>query len=343
MNHSELIERISRLQSVDRVPFALLSSGAWAVIRQGVGLEEALTRPAAQIAGWLFEGYTLADSAISWVGSGYNNIIVKAVGGKIKWRRKGTPDVVEPLLQSVDDISKFNPLDIQNDTEIRKIYATVSELVKLENGQRLVGGSMWGPFTLAGLLLEADALMRLTIKDKAALDKLLRFSSELYLSYIQGYIDAGARVVFMAEPSASGDMISKRHFKEAVLPYIKNINETLKKQDVIVGLHICGNTFLDLIVESGTQIMSLDYKIPLKNARAAFKGKIAFSGNLNPVDVVQMGTKEEIRAKVLESIEEGGTDSGYIVMPGCDIPPSTPLENLQTISQTVNQYKIRER
>ncbi|MDR3288817.1 MAG: uroporphyrinogen decarboxylase family protein [Peptococcaceae bacterium] len=342
MNHAELIERVARLQPVERAPFALLSSGAWAIIRKGSGLENALSLDPAVVADWLYEGYTSAGSAISWVGSGYNNIVVKAVGGKIKWRRKGTPDVVEPLLSSVDDIAAFDPAVIADDPDIRAIYEIAGRLVEREQGQRLVGGSMWGPFTLAGLLFGADALMRLIIKDTVALDKLLRFSAELYLAYMQGYIDRGVRVIFMAEPSASGDMISRRHFEQAALPYIREIYRRLSGKGLILGLHICGDSGnrLDLIAESGAQIMSLDYKVPLELAKRAFAGKIAFSGNLDPVSVVQQGTEEEIRKLTIQSIETVGTDSGYIVMPGCDIPPSTPLENLQIISRTVNEYTV---
>jgi uroporphyrinogen decarboxylase len=344
MNHAELIERVARLEAVDRIPFALLSSGAWAINKNGVPLDQALRRDPALVADWLFEGYSQVDSAISWVGSGYNNIVVNAVGGKIKWRRKGTPDVVEPLLQSVADMDKIDPQIVAKDSDVQIIYETVRLLVDRETGQRLVGGSMWGPFTLAGLLFGADALMRSVYKDRAAVDALLRFSTELYLAYMQGYIDKGARVVFMAEPSASGDMISRKHFEQIALPYIQETYRRLKERNkgLVVGLHICGDTskILELIVDSGAQIMSLDYKVPLTAAKEAFAGKIAFSGNLDPVAIVQNGTEEQIRAEVLKSIEEIGADSSYIVMPGCDIPPSTPLENLQTISRAVNGYHV---
>jgi uroporphyrinogen decarboxylase len=84
--------------------------------------------------------------------------------------------------------------------------------------------------------------------------------------------------------------------------------------------------------------MSLDYKVPIDLAREAFNGKIAFSGNLNPVSVVQSGSEEEIIRETLACIEKAGDGVGYIVMPGCDIPPLTPLTNLQIISRTVHDY-----
>lgn len=341
MNHAELIERAVRFEKIDKVPFALLSAGTWAISRQGYGLEDALALDAPTVANWLYEGYSLAGSAISWVGSGYNNVVFKALGGKIKWRRRGTPDVEEPLFKSVACVDAFDPAIITKDADIQKIFDTTAELVKLEQGRRLVGGSFWGPFSIAGLLLGADNLMRLVIKDKVALDAIMRFSSELYLAYLQGYINKGARIVVVADASASGDMISRKHFETAVLPYIIEIIQKLSAQNLILGLHICGDIRdrLDLVADCGVQFMSLDYKVPLLEARAAFGGKVAFSGNINPVSIVQNGTEAEIISETLRNIEEGGINNGYIVMPGCDIPPATRLENVQLISKTVNEYK----
>ncbi|MDR0222165.1 MAG: uroporphyrinogen decarboxylase family protein [Oscillospiraceae bacterium] len=342
MNYTELIRKTVNLEPIGETPFALLSAGAWAINRQGASLEETLRLPPETAAQWLFEGYTLADSAISWVGSGYNNIVIKAVGGKIKWRRSGTPDAAEPRLKTLEEAGGLNPADVAKDKDVQTVYETVKRLTEKENGQRLVGGSMWAPFTLAGLLTGADALMRSVYKNPEAAHKVLRAATELYLEYMRGYVEAGARVIFMADPSASGDMISRKHFEGFALPYIKEAFKRLKDKtpDIIAGLHICGDTSdrLDLIAESGARIMSLDYKVPIEKAREGLGGKIAFSGNLNPVTVVQNGTDEEIRREVLSCVEKAGGVPGYIVMPGCDIPPLTPLENLQAISKTVREY-----
>lgn len=342
MTHAERILQAADLKPTDRVPFALLSSGTWCIVSHGSNLLDALSLPPDTVAGWLHEGYTAVDSDISWGGSGYNNIVVEALGGKVKWRKSGTPDVTETLFTSAADADAYDHAVIRKSPKIRKLYEFTSSLVEKEKGERLVGGGSWGPFTLAGLLLGADALMKGIYRDRAAVEKTLAFTTELYLTYIQGYIDAGAKVIQMAEPSASGDMISRKHFSEVVMPYIQAAFRRLSDKGVTMILHICGNVSdrLDLIAESGVHIMSLDYKVDLAAARDAFAGKIAFSGNLNPVSVVQSGTREEIIRETVAGIEKVGEGHSYIVMPGCDIPPSTPLENLRLISETVRGYKI---
>jgi len=340
MTHAQRILKTSKLEKTDRVPFALLSSGTWCVVSHGSSLKEALGLPSENMADWLYDGYTKADSGLSWAGSGYNNLVIEALGGKVKWRKKGTPDVAEALFKSSGDSKNVNPSVILENPNVRKLYDVTRLLVKKENGERLTGGGLWGPFTLAGLLFGADSLMRGIYKDRAAIEELLRFTTELYLTYIQGYIDAGAKVALIAEPSASGDMISRKHFNEVALPYIKETFRRLSGKDLVLILHICGDTTdrLDLIAQSGVHIMSLDYKVKLQAAREAFAGKIAFAGNLDPVSVVQNGSHDDIVTKTISGITEAGKDSSYIVMPGCDIPPSTRLENLQLISKTVREF-----
>jgi len=342
MTHAERILKAAALKPTDRTPFALLSSGTWCIVSRGSNLLDALSLPAGTVANWFYEGYTAADSDISWGGSGYNNIVVEALGGKVKWRKSGTPDVTETLFKSAADADVYDHAVISKSSKIQKLYEFTRSLVEKEDGNRLVGGGSWGPFTLAGLLLGADTLMKSIYRDRAAVEKTLSFTTELYLTYIQGYIDAGAKVILMAEPSASGDMISRKHFNEVVMPYIKAASRRLADKGVIIILHICGNVSdrLDLIAESGVHIMSLDYKVDLTLARDAFAGKIAFSGNLNPVSVVQSGAREEIVRETIAGIEKVGEGHSYIVMPGCDIPPSTPLENLKLISETVRAYKF---
>jgi uroporphyrinogen decarboxylase len=341
MTHAQRIIKTARLEKADRVPFALLSSGTWCVVSHGSSLKEALALPSENMAGWLYDGYTASDSGLSWAGSGYNNLVIEALGGKVKWRKKGTPDVAEAFFKSAADAKSVNPSVILENANVQKLYDVTRLLVKKENGERLTGGSMWGPFTLAGLLFGADSLMRGIYKDRAAIEELLRFTSELYLAYIQGYIDAGAKVVQMAEPSASGDMISRKHFNEIALPYIRETFHRLSGRDLVLILHICGDVTdrLDLIAQSGAHIMSLDYKVKLAAAREAFAGKIAFAGNLNPVSIVQNGSHDDIVNNTVNGIKEAGEGCSYIVMPGCDIPPLTRLENLQLISKTVREFK----
>jgi uroporphyrinogen decarboxylase len=168
---------------------------------------------------------------------------------------------------------------------------------------------------------------------------MLDWTARLYLAYVEEYIKDGIDLIVMGEPTASGDMISRSHFAEFVVPVLKKIYTSLAGKGIKTCLHICGNieNRLDVIAETGVDLVSLDYKVSLKKARESFAGKIAFAGNINPVDVLQHGTRDEIRRACNQCIADAGT-AGFILMPGCDIPPSTPSGNIKTMTGVAHGY-----
>ncbi|MEA4847690.1 MAG: uroporphyrinogen decarboxylase family protein, partial [Clostridiaceae bacterium] len=97
--------------------------------------------------------------------------------------------------------------------------------------------------------------------------------------------------------------------------------------------HICGNTsrILDDINEIDTDIFSVDYKVDLEAAKAKLKGKTALAGNIDPVRIMMEGSAAEVRHEAQECCRKASKGGGYVLMPGCDIPVSTPLENISAM------------
>ena len=131
-------------------------------------------------------------------------------------------------------------------------------------------------------------------------------------------------------------MISRTQYQTFVYPYHQTLIRRLRERGVLVTVHICGNITnrLDLIVESGAHIVSVDYKVALRDASAATAGRAAFAGNLNPVAVMQQSTPEQVAAVAQAALASVGQDGNYILMPGCDLPPTTPLENVLALIET---------
>ena len=83
--------------------------------------------------------------------------------------------------------------------------------------------------------------------------------------------------------------------------------------------------------------MSVDYKVDLARARRALGGKVALAGNMNPVSVLQASSPEGVAAACRDCIRSAGPSPGYIVMPGCDIPPSAPVENVRAMTAVARE------
>lgn len=335
MNSREIILKAINREKTPRLPVALLSGGAWTFNRRGFTLESALSSGAENAADILEETNDTVQSDIVWPGSGYHNLAIRAIGGKIKFRAKGTPDVQEALLKEAEDVDAVKLDGLKEDRDIGTLVETTAILSRSIGKRTLVGTSQWGPFTLAGHVYGVERLMRNMYRDKAAVHAVLDFTSELCYRYLMLYVDAGVEIVSVADPTSSGDLISREQFREFSLPYLKKVTGKLAEAGVPVSIHICGNITnrLDLIPETGAKNLSLDYKVDLKKASEILSGKMTFSGNMNPVAVMQNGTPEGVAAACRECIRKAG-GSSYILMPGCDLPPAVPLENILAMVKT---------
>jgi uroporphyrinogen decarboxylase len=339
MNAKEIMLKALKLEKTPRLPVALLSGGVWTMNRRGYSLQDILTNPelAAEI---IINASEEIRSDIVWPGSGYHNLAIRALGGQIKFRAKGAPDVQAPLIDKAGDVDQLKLERLKEDSGIQSIWRTIEIVSRTLGSQYLIGGSQWGPFTLAGHIYGVERLMRSIYKDQEAVFKVLDFTAELCYQYLASFIDAGVEIVSIADPSASGDLISRGQFEEFVLPHLKQVVTKLHQKGAFVCIHICGNITnrLDLIPETGVDLLSMDYKVDLHKAKEVLGGKIAFSGNMNPVGIMQNATPAEVIEACRSSITKTSAIPGYILMPGCDIPPGVPLENIQVMVKTACEH-----
>ncbi len=341
MTAKEVILQAIRGERPPRVAVALLSAGAWTFNQRGFTLQDMLGKPeeAAEIIG---ETSLKTRSDIVWPGSGYHNLVVRALGGAVKFRKKGTPDVLEPLLEKASDAESVDLSRIGEDEGIAGLWETAALVAKSIGDERLVGSSQWGPFTLAGQLFGVEKLMRAVYRDPAAVHAVVSFAAEVCYQYLVPYVRAGAEIISVADPTASGDMISRSQFEQFVYPHLSALVRRLHGAGTLVAVHICGNITnrLDLLARSGADLISVDYKVDLQRVKAVVGQHPAFAGNLNPVAVMQQSTPEQVAKASREAIAAAGEDGNYVLMPGCDIPPGVPIENIQAMAEVALNWRL---
>ncbi|MFP3042162.1 uroporphyrinogen decarboxylase family protein [Treponema primitia] len=337
MTSKELIYNTVQLHPTDRQAVALLSGGSWVLNTHGLSQRDMLTTDSEKTASILFNTYTDIGSDIIWGAPGSGNLVVGALGGHLNFTSKGPSNVSEaPLksLEDIEDIIKHVDLDVlKTNTALSKLRDITGLIVQKAGSNYVTGGTVWGPVTLAGLLFGVEKFMRGIYKNPGAVHRLLDWTADIFIAYAESYIENGIGFISMGEPNSSGDMISKKHFREFAFPALKKVFAALKLKNIITCLHICGNTEdrLDLIAETGVSLFSMDYKVNMTKARSALGGKIAFAGNVDPVAVMLNETQDGVEHACIQCINEA-TESGcngFILMPGCDLPPATPVENVK--------------
>jgi MtaA/CmuA family methyltransferase len=185
--------------------------------------------------------------------------------------------------------------------------------------------SMLGPFTLCGCLFGVENLLVWMIEEPEKVRAAMATATRLVSLYIRGQFDAGAHVVQMAEPTASGDLISPAQYLEFAAPHHR---ELALAADRPLVTHLCGNISRHLphLASAGFRGVSFDAKTDVQAARTHLKGKAALIGYL-PTGLLRDGTPEEVRAAARECLTQG-VDA---LNAGCAVAPDTPIANIRAM------------
>jgi uroporphyrinogen decarboxylase len=326
----------------ERVPVTLFGAGMWSIKDWGTTFE-GLAKDPVGMGRMLVEMSRKLLCDMAYAGSGYNNFHASALGGRIKFRPVGAPDLEGPLINSEEDLSKLNIGDIDKDKTINVIKEAL-RMAKRDIGREyVVTMTAWGPFTLAARLVGEEAMMKATFKKPDFVEKVTGFTTDLLIHLYEPLVkDRSIEVISLADPTASGDLISKKQFERFAVPYLKRFTDWAKSNNVHTLVHICGNTTdrLELFPDTGASCISLDHKTDIAKAKEVLHGKMCFGGNVDPVSVMLQGDVDKVEGVCRQTISTAGTDGGFVLMPGCDIPPTVPYENIKKFIEVARNWRL---
>ncbi len=202
----------------------------------------------------------------------------------------------------------------------------IVRLRKAVGEERIVEGWVEGPCGAAADLRGINSLMLDFCDDPDFVRDLFEFVLEVGLAFGRAQVEAGADLIGVGDPAAS--LVGPRIYEDVVWPYEKKLVDGLHALGTRVRLHICGATsrILRGMGRLGCEIVDIDAKVSLAEARAETGPDQVLLGGIDPVRVLRNGTSEQVAAAVAKSHELAG--SRYILGAGCEVPPDTPPENL---------------
>jgi len=326
----------------DRVPVTLFGGGMWSIKDYGSTFKD-LSLDAQKMSDMLvsLSGKLLCD--IVYAGSGYNNFHASAFGGGVKFREMGAPDLEESFVSSAEDLQKLDLGKLSQSEVINTVIAALRDTKSQIGNEYVVTMTAWGPYTLGARMVGEEMMMKASFKKPDFVHKVTDFATDLLIHLYDPIVSDGTlEVISLADPTASGDLISKKQFETFALPYLKKFTDWAKSKNAHTLVHICGNTTdrLDLFPQTGASCISLDHKTDIVKAKDMLHGKMCFAGNIDPVNIMLQGSVQDVEDACKRVIETAGTEGGFVLMPGCDIPPTVPYENIQKFIQIARDWKL---
>ena len=157
-------------------------------------------------------------------------------------------------------------------------------------------------------------------------------------------LGTGIDAFYIGDPAASASLISPGHFAEFCLPVYQRFCRHFKGRDILIYIHVCGNSvpILEMLADTGADVVEpLDPLggVSVADAKRRIGGRVALMGGVNTLTLAS-GTPAEVRAEAIRKCREGGP--GYILAAGDMVPPGTSLANLQAMVDVAKQSLWRE-
>jgi uroporphyrinogen decarboxylase len=217
-------------------------------------------------------------------------------------------------------------------------------LLRRELGDRAaLLGFAGAPFTLACYLVEGKptkeypATKALMYSQPDVWHRLMETLTDVTIRYLRGQAEAGADVVQLFDSWLG--LLDEATFREYVFPYTSRIFAAMR--GVVPTVHFSTGTvqLLEAIGDTGPDVVSVDWRLPIDVAWDRLPAGIGIQGNLDPArlmapwDVIEAGA-DDILARV-------GNRPGHIFNLGHGVMPQTDPDRLARLVEHVHVTSAR--
>jgi len=264
------------------------------------------------------------------------SVEAECFGCPVNFSPDEVPTVSSAIVKDSDSVSELKVPRI-GAGRTNEYIKTIHEAKKIITDKPVLAGSI-GPFSLAGRLMDMTEIMALCYEEPEIIHALLDKTSQFLIAYNTALRDAGANGIIMAEPSAG--LLSPALISEFSTPYVKKIIQAVEKETFVYIYHNCGNTIplVNSILETGARAFHFGNAIELcEMLKLVPSDKIVF-GNVDPAGQLRNGTPESVRQATLAVLKNCSLYPNFILSSGCDIPPASPLENIDAFFETARDF-----
>ena len=315
------------------------------------------------------DGEAMAEGQINaWREFGHDVLLVEngtaalaeACGCEVEYLEESAPVSHGPAIKSLDDLDKLTVPDPYKIHPLRE-NLKATRIISREIGDKVfvIGRADQGPFSLAAMILGMEEFLyqlgrtqqkrskrrRESREDpdlENKLRQLLEFSLEVTTRYAYAQMEQGAHMTSIGESLSGPDMCSPKTYLGYEWSYAKRLVEQLKSKNIPLSYHICGDAtaIVHDMVETGASVLELDYKVNLTAVKEATQGKATILGPIDPSAVLALGTPELVEERCKEAIEVLAPGGGFILGPGCALPPTTPPANVHAMIESAKRYGV---
>ena len=261
----------------------------------------------------------------------FSDIVVplKAAGVEVEIV-PGRGPVMAEAVRTRSDVDKLPLLDHEVSEVADGIRIILDEL---SDTQALIG-FVGAPFTLASYLIEGgpsknhEKTKAMMHAEPETWHALMRRLVPTIVAFLRMQVEAGIDAMQLFDSWAG--FLTERDYREFVLPYSTEILESVAGEIPRIHFGVTTGELLGAMSEAGSEVMGVDWRVPLDVAATRLSSPRVLQGNLDPAmlfagaDVVR-DEVARIKAEAARAIEAGDA-TGHIFNLGHGVLPTTDAD-----------------
>ena len=243
------------------------------------------------------------------------------------------PKIGKERYRSVSDFPEEFSEALLSSGRIGVVLDAITRLSRACPNQPVIG-TITGPISLAASLIDPMTFYRDLRKHREDAHRVLTFVSAFLADFSRQMVEAGAAVIAIGDPSATGEILVPLLFEEYALSYLNLVIDGIHKIPAPAILHICGDLkpVKRLIPALKSDAISTDAVVNLKSLKEEYPGLITM-GNVSTY-LLEFGEPDGVARRTRQLISDGVD----IISPACGLSTSTSLDRIRAITDTVKEY-----
>ena len=253
----------------------------------------------------------------------------------------GRGPVMEQPVRTKEDVAKLPILD----TDVPQVRDGIAIILdELTETQALIG-FVGAPFTLASYLVEGgpsknhEKTKALMHAEPQTWHALMERLTPTIINFLQLQMEAGIDAMQLFDSWAG--YLNERDYREFVLPYSTEILKAAEGRIPRIHFGVGTGELLGAMSEAGSEVMGVDWRVPLDTAATRFASPRVLQGNLDPAmlfagtDVVR-GEVARIKAEAARAIAAGDA-TGHIFNLGHGVLPTTDADAITEAVRIIHE------
>ena len=264
-------------------------------------------------------------------------VVPEALGQPYHFREQGGIQM-EFAVRTAADIDKLQ----WTDTTSRLQY--VAQALGLLNtelaGKTALIGFAGSPWTLANFMVEGGSAKQFTCarqwltSDPKSFFRLMERLTGVLIEYLQMQIDAGADALQIFD--TLGGLLEEGMFAQASARWLGEILSALAGQVPVIVFSKRPLASLPSLLATRAKVLGFDDSVSLAEVRRQVPAHVAIQGNLEPSVLTK--DRPAVAAGALRILTEMQGRKGFIFNLGHGVPPTTPVENMTALVETVRGF-----